>query len=484
MASRKTMRGCYAKICNSWKGKNDFLKAQLHVCIILAIALVGNNWPRSYPRNDNHSPQLFWAMNGALFVAAMMSLKHEPSDRITVLSRYQTEEWKGWMQWAFILYHYYRAYFAYNEIRVFVSAYVWMTGFGNFLYFDKKRDFSWERLISMWLRINYFPLLLCLVVGVPLELFYIVPLHTVAFFLTFATCYLADVLETKQGFNYWNSRILALFAMFFSLVIFYETSLKNFLLFFGQEGSKEYLFRFSSDKYTAWVGMLNGLLWKKCGDFCSWAYGETTHEEHGCRNRLSARCIGWLQRLIGILLISFWYINFGSIHDKLQYNPLHPFVFFFPIYGWLMIRNSSKYLMEVHSTALDFFGKITLETYVLQFHLFMCNNVQNIPIVLPGSGADGPAFLKFLNMLLCGAIFISMAVWARKVTVTTQTTVVELFRELSREENDDDDEEKVKSTNNHKTFSQGKVPIGEEMSSLVKGKDHMEIELPERETKE
>ena len=30
------------------------------------------------------------------------------------------------LQWAFIFYHYYRVYYVYNEIRVFVSAYVWM----------------------------------------------------------------------------------------------------------------------------------------------------------------------------------------------------------------------------------------------------------------------------------------------------------------------------------------------------------------------
>jgi hypothetical protein len=42
------------------------------------------------------------------------------------LGREQTEEWKGWMQYMFIFYHYYRAYAVYNEIRVFVSAYVWM----------------------------------------------------------------------------------------------------------------------------------------------------------------------------------------------------------------------------------------------------------------------------------------------------------------------------------------------------------------------
>jgi hypothetical protein len=46
--------------------------------------------------------------------------------RIVLLGREQTEEWKGWMQFMFIFYHYYRVYSVYNEIRVFVSAYVWM----------------------------------------------------------------------------------------------------------------------------------------------------------------------------------------------------------------------------------------------------------------------------------------------------------------------------------------------------------------------
>jgi len=63
--------------------------------------------------------------------------------RMILLGREQTEEWKGWMQWVFIMYHYYRARYVYNEIRVFVSAYVWMTGFGNFLYFEKSADFSY-----------------------------------------------------------------------------------------------------------------------------------------------------------------------------------------------------------------------------------------------------------------------------------------------------------------------------------------------------
>jgi hypothetical protein len=63
---------------------------------------------------------------------------------------------------------------------------------------------------------------------------------------------------------------------------------------------------------------------------------------------------------------------------------------------------------------------------VLQFHLFMCQDVQHIPIVIPGSGPDGSLFLRTLNMLLCGCIFVGTAWWARRVTVSTQTTVTEL----------------------------------------------------------
>lgn len=45
----------------------------------------------------------------------------------------------------FLLYHYFAAGEMYNAIRVFIAAYVWMTGFGNFLYYYKTQDFSGVR---------------------------------------------------------------------------------------------------------------------------------------------------------------------------------------------------------------------------------------------------------------------------------------------------------------------------------------------------
>jgi N-acetylneuraminate 9-O-acetyltransferase len=305
-------------------------------------------------------------------------------------------------------------YYVYNEIRTFVSAYVWMTGFGNFLYFDKKQDFSIERMVSMWLRINYFPLLLSFFLGVPLELYYVVPLHTAAFFITMVTCYVSKSLEQSptvaRGWTRWQCNGAAIALCLLAHVLFYETRAVNFLKLF----SNEYHFRFQSDKYTAWGRFQN---------YINWCYNT---EQPDVQQRLAAI----LQRIAGVGLIAIWWILFGHISDKFTYNPMHPYVFWLPLAGWLMLRNSSKYLTEVHCGAMEFFGRITLETYVLQFHVFMCKNVQHIPVVIPGAGPDGSLVVQTLNMLVCGILFVSLSCWARQITITTQTAVTDLVTVL------------------------------------------------------
>jgi len=417
-----------------WTNGKEFFLNQAKVIVILAFACFCNQWEPSYPRNENHNMPLFWISHVVLAIATLLTWTHVPardstSTKVTPLSRCQTEEWKGWMQFAFIMYHYYRAWSAYNWIRVFVSSYVWMTGFGNFLYFDKKRDFSISRMISMWIRINYFPLLLSWSVGVPLDLYYVVPLHTVGFFITLITCRFAFFLEENCRLSYWNSRVCALILSLFVHVCFYETPIVGFLAKF----SDEILFRFQADKYSAWIGIVCGFFMKRVSGYMNWAYGPGGDKIH----------VAWAQRIIGVLLIVLWYQLFGCMDDKYEYNAYHPYIFFIPLLGWLMVRNSSRYLTECHSTFLEFLGRNTLETYVLQFHLFMNHSVQHIPVIIPGSEADGSIYIKTANMLLCGVVFVAVAVQARKITVGTQTFVTELIDVCKPEVVSDVEEEEV-----------------------------------------
>jgi N-acetylneuraminate 9-O-acetyltransferase len=267
-----------------------------------------------------------------------------------------------------------------------------MTGFGHFLYCDKKQDFSTERMVSMWVRINYFPLLLSIFLNVKLELYYVVPLHTVGFFMTMATCYVAKLLrETRQHMDQAKSNMAAIGICLLVHLVFFETPLCKILSWI----SHEYEFRFATDKYSAWFGMLCGFLWSRFQAYMQWCYGDDDDssssvghaeqaqqaEQHSPQNKTqkphkSPQKVQamYLQRAAGVGLMAIWYFGFGAEPDKHVYNPRHPFVFWMPLAGWLMLRNSSKYLTELHST-------------VLEFHVFMCQNVQNIP------GKDRARFL-------------------------------------------------------------------------------------------
>jgi hypothetical protein len=62
----------------------------------------------------------------------------------------------------------------------------------------------------------------------------------------------------------------------------------------------------------------------------------------------------------------------------------------------------------------------------------MNHNVKHIPVIIPGSGAEGPWLLKFVNMLLCGTGFVGLAWMSRKITVSTQNAVTELMDECKK----------------------------------------------------
>merc|ERR1719387_3099952 len=128
---------------------------------------------------------MYWGTFALLMIVSLFTLRK--SSQNDFLHRDQTEEWKGWMQFLFLAYHYWKMEQAYNDIRVYITCYLWMTGFGNFSFFYVKQDFSLVRVLQMIFRINFFVFFLCMTMDNHYIVYYICPLHTAYFLVTYAT---------------------------------------------------------------------------------------------------------------------------------------------------------------------------------------------------------------------------------------------------------------------------------------------------------
>eukprot|EP00879_Flechtneria_rotunda_P013391 GHRR01013981.1.p1 GENE.GHRR01013981.1~~GHRR01013981.1.p1 ORF type:complete len:297 (+),score=47.96 GHRR01013981.1:141-1031(+) len=125
-----------------------------------------------------YSRDLFLFLFVCLTIAAL-GCSLQPVRTPLLLNRPQTEEWKGWMQVLFLLYHYFEAREFYNAIRIFIAGYVWMTGFGNFSYYYRTGDFSIGRFCQMMWRLNFLVIFCCIVLQNSYMLYYICPMHTI-----------------------------------------------------------------------------------------------------------------------------------------------------------------------------------------------------------------------------------------------------------------------------------------------------------------
>ena len=53
------------------------------------------------------------------------------------------------------------------------------------------------------------------------------------------------------------------------------------------------------------------------------------------------------------------------------YNMWHPFTSFIPIVCYVILRNCTEQLRSKYLHVFTYMGRVTLETYVLQFHIWM-----------------------------------------------------------------------------------------------------------------
>ena len=328
-----------------------------------------------------------------------------PVKDLSLLSRDQTEEWKGWMQFIFLLYHYFHAEEVYNSVRVMITCYVWMTGFGNFSFFYIKQDFGWLRYVQMLWRLNFSVILLMFAHNNTYILYYICPLHTFYFTVVYCTMFvMSSINHSKWAIRY------KLFALGCIIYIIWDINGRYFDLMWGWLGTEsiigakvgtlwEWYFRSSLDHYSTYLGMIFALNFPLAEQYFNSARGYPLY----------------FSSVIMAGLAIWWYFYIYRL-EKLEYNLVHNYFAIIPLTAYIFFRNISPGIRSQVSMSLHALGKTTLETYLLQHHVWLTSNAKTLLTIVPD--------MPWVNFFLATALFYVLSKELYRLTMTLRGMVL------------------------------------------------------------
>lgn len=127
--------------------------------------------------NKYYSEFSFWIPLGYVLVLGLFFT--EESRFTKVLHRDQTDELKGWMQLVILIYHLTGADCItpiYMQIKVLISAYLFLSGYNHFSYMWHTGNAGLTRFLQILFRLNFMTIVLCLCMNRPYQFYYFVPL--------------------------------------------------------------------------------------------------------------------------------------------------------------------------------------------------------------------------------------------------------------------------------------------------------------------
>ncbi len=352
-------------------------------------------------RERTHSPGDFWELMLILgFVSILWQRPVKPAKGVaSLLSRDLTSEWRGWMQAAFLMYHYCHMNEVYAYIRLLVSAYVWQTGFGNGMYFSAKREFTGERMFQMLWRLNFLVCLLVLATKTPWIAYYVCALHTVHFVMIFGAMWLAcKFLYTRREakgldvYSWWPWASLLGLTIFCALVWdvpkIYEYTFGAVVTWaFGADFDRELHFRTFLDHYSSCFGLLAAV---SAPAIQQW----TNQRPVPAFVTLGAVAAA----LAAVWFACYWATKWDE--SDTAYDLIHPYISTSPLWLYVLVRGATQPWRNTVSVPLEFIGKHSLEFYLLQFHLFLSQEAGAILMVVPN---------KRLNIALVLPIYVLSA---------------------------------------------------------------------------
>ncbi|RDL39292.1 uncharacterized protein BP5553_03632 [Venustampulla echinocandica] len=300
------------------------------------------------------------------------------------LNRQQTYELKGWLQ-ALILIHNFmdasQELRIYEIFRLLISSYLFLTGFGHATYFLETDDFSLKRVAGVLIRWNFLSCILPFIMRTDYVFYSYIPLVSFWFLITYFTVKFKWEYNSNLYFLIAKIIVSALLTTAFTLIPGVLELVGSLLKYtcgmswdVGEWRARTYL-----DMYIVFVGMLIAAFVDRTRQLKSGRTTATTFIDMGLQ-LITAYAPLWKIATISLSLILppiLWIVT-GLSHERRDYNWWHPYLSVIPILSFIILRNAHHTLREYHLSAFAWLGRRSLETYVLQHHIWLAGNGQGL----------------------------------------------------------------------------------------------------------
>ncbi|XP_054461397.1 N-acetylneuraminate 9-O-acetyltransferase isoform X3 [Anoplopoma fimbria] len=343
-----------------------------------------------------------------IYIFVLGVFYNENSKETKLLNREQTDEWKGWMQLVILIYHISGASAfipVYMHVRVLVAAYLFQTGYGHFSFFWLKGDFGLYRVCQVLFRLNFLVLVLCVVMDRPYQFYYFVPLVTFWFVVIYSTLAMwPQILQKKANSSgLWHLGVLAKLLgllLFICIFAFSEGFFEQIFsvwpisMLFELNGSvHEWWFRWKLDRFAVIHGMLFAFI------YLVLQKRQVLSESKG--EALFSPKISNLLLFLSVVSFITYSIWASSCKTKTECNEMHPYISVVQILAFILIRNIPGYARSIYSSFFAWFGKISLELFICQYHIWLAADTKGILVLIPGNPS--------LNIMVSTFIFVCVA---------------------------------------------------------------------------
>ena len=306
--------------------------------------------------------------------------RDEPADQ-PILSRDQTDEWKGWMQALILIYHYTgssQILGIYQLIRILVASYLFMTGFGHTIFFYRSSDYSLRRCAAVLIRLNFLSCLLPYTMGTDYLFYYFAPLITFWYLIIYFTMRIGHSRNLSSVFLItkiiFSTCIVTLLIRVPRVLETVFTVLKHTCNI--EWNVSEWRFRMQLDAYIVFAGMLCGIGFAKMPAIFDEGQSENRPFLSGIRRYWTFIHAAAVAGALTVLPLCWRFAKLFS--NKVEYNRWVPYLSWVPILSFVILRNCTRDLRNFRSSFFVWLGRHSLETFALQFHIWLAADTKGI----------------------------------------------------------------------------------------------------------